>query len=99
MTEAKPQLPVWEAHKRFKELLKKLEFADTMLMALLEHPRFKETGDGIFTINEVKIEVHEDMCRFVTEARKKYPMCQWAWNRKEFDRYQLFEQQPTEQTS
>lgn len=87
----KPRSPVWEAHERFKELLKKREFADTMLMALMEHPRFRETGDGIFEVADKKLEVHEAMCRFVTEARKKYPMCHWAWNRKEFNQYERFE--------
>lgn len=92
MDEAKPQSPVMQAHQRFKELLKKKEFADTMLLALMQHPRFKETGDGIFEIADRKLEVHQAMCEFVTAARKKYPMCQWAWNRKEFDQYQLFEE-------
>ena len=88
MSEIRPM----EVHKRFVELMKRRDRADEMLMALLEHPRFRETGDGIFKINEVRIDIHEELCKFVTKARKKYPMCHWLWNRAEFDQYE----QPTE---
>lgn len=84
----KPRSPVFVAHDKFKELLEKRKRADELLLALMEHPRFRETGDGIFEVNEAKIRVYEEMCAFVTAARAKYPMHQFAWNRKEFDRYE-----------
>ena len=43
MNEIRPM----EVHKRFVELMERRDRADEMLMALLEHPRFRETGDGI----------------------------------------------------
>lgn len=84
----RPRSPVFVANDKFKELLERRKRADEMLLALMEHPRFWETGDGIFQVNEVKIRVYEEMCAFVTAARAKYPMCQFAWNRKEFDQYE-----------
>lgn len=84
----RPRSPVFVAHDKFKELLEKRKRADEMLLALMEHPRFRETGDGIFKVNEVKIRVYEEMCTFVTAMRKKYPMHQFAWNRPEFNQYE-----------
>ena len=46
-----------EVHKRFVELMERRDRADEMLMALLEHPRFRETGDGIFKIKEDMIDL------------------------------------------
>jgi hypothetical protein len=86
--EDRPRSPVFVAHDKFKELLDKRRQADEMLSALLRHPRFKETGDGIFEINEILIRSHEALCDFVTAARRKYPMRHFTWNLSEFDRYE-----------
>ena len=82
------KVPAHTLHEKFKELIERRKRTDDMLLALMEHPRFKETGDGIFKINEIRIRVHEDLCAFVTAARAKYPMCHFLWNQKEFNQYE-----------
>ena len=84
----KPRSPVFVMNDKFKELIERRDRADEMLLALMDHPRFWETGDGIFQVNEIKIRVYEEMCAFITAARAKYPMCHFLWNHKEFDRYE-----------
>lgn len=92
--ETKPRSPVFVAHDKFKELLAHRKVADDALIALMEHPRFWETGDGMHQLNRMRVRTRAALCEFVTEARKKYPMCHFLWNKPEFDQYELSEIEP-----
>jgi len=73
--------------EKFNALMDKRKMADDMTLALLAHPRFRETGDGIFEISERKIQIHVAMCEFITAARQKYPLQHMPWHKAEFNQY------------
>ena len=89
---ARPRHPVLVMHDQFEALLERRDRADEMLFALMQHPRFWATGDGLHEINEIKIDIHKTMVTFVTTARALYPMAHLRWNDKEFNAYERIEE-------
>jgi hypothetical protein len=78
---------VFEIQAKFKDLIEKRRLANEKLLALLGHPQFRETGNSIFEVHDMKVKADEALRAVVTAARQKYPKPTFMWNYREFDVY------------
>ena len=85
----KPNLQV--VLHQFKELMKKQQEADELLIDLLSHPEVCEVKDQIWEIWEMKAQTRGLLCRLIPKLRKSYPptlkLLSLPWNAREYDKY------------
>ena len=85
----KPNLQV--VLHQFKELMKKQQEADELLIDLLSHPEVCEVKDQIWEVCAMKSRAREALCGLIPKLRKSYPptlkLLSLPWNAKEYDKY------------